>query len=269
MSTHIISLGAGVQSTTMLLMAAHGEIVPKPRYAIFADTGWEPRAVYHHLEWLKAEASRHGIEVVVAAKSNLRDDLIEACDLGTRFASIPFHIINEKGKPGMARRQCTKEYKIEVIQKKVRELLGYQPRQRIPKGAVVQWIGISLDEIQRMKPSRVHWIVNRHPLIEKEMTRGSCLVWLERHGYPQPPKSSCIGCPYHNNRAWLEMKRNDPEAWAEAVEIDRKIRHIGRFKGQAFLHPQRVPLDQVNLDENQMDIFDDGFINECEGMCGV
>ena len=40
---HIISLGAGVQSSTMALMAAHGEIGPMPDCAIFADTGAEPQ----------------------------------------------------------------------------------------------------------------------------------------------------------------------------------------------------------------------------------
>ena len=35
---HIISLGAGVQSSTMALMAACGEITPMPQCAIFADT---------------------------------------------------------------------------------------------------------------------------------------------------------------------------------------------------------------------------------------
>ena len=39
----VLSLGAGVQSTTLALMAAHGEIGPMPDCAIFADTGWEPR----------------------------------------------------------------------------------------------------------------------------------------------------------------------------------------------------------------------------------
>ena len=55
----VISLGAGVQSTTMALLAAHGEIQPMPDAAIFADTGWEPAAVYRHLEWLTSgSASR-------------------------------------------------------------------------------------------------------------------------------------------------------------------------------------------------------------------
>ena len=39
---NIISLGAGVQSSTMALMAAKGLITPMPDAAIFSDTGWEP-----------------------------------------------------------------------------------------------------------------------------------------------------------------------------------------------------------------------------------
>ena len=45
-----LSLGAGVQPTTLDLMAAHGAVGPMPDCAIFADTGWEPRAVYEHLD---------------------------------------------------------------------------------------------------------------------------------------------------------------------------------------------------------------------------
>ena len=49
---HVISLGGGVQSTVMLLMAEREEITPLPSAAIFADTGWEPEYVYQHLSWL-------------------------------------------------------------------------------------------------------------------------------------------------------------------------------------------------------------------------
>ncbi len=52
---HIISLGAGVQSSTMALMAACGEITPMPTAAIFADTGDEPKAVYEWLGWLASK----------------------------------------------------------------------------------------------------------------------------------------------------------------------------------------------------------------------
>ena len=50
---HIISLGAGVQSSTMALMAAAGEITPMPTCAIFADTQDEPASVYKWLDWLE------------------------------------------------------------------------------------------------------------------------------------------------------------------------------------------------------------------------
>ena len=47
----ILSLGAGVQSTCLALMAAKGEVTPMPDAAIFADTH-EPKEVYEHLDWL-------------------------------------------------------------------------------------------------------------------------------------------------------------------------------------------------------------------------
>lgn len=50
----ILSLGAGVQSSTLALMAARGEVpgFPKLDCAIFADTQDEPASVYRWLEWL-------------------------------------------------------------------------------------------------------------------------------------------------------------------------------------------------------------------------
>jgi len=51
----VISLGAGVQSTVMALMAAKGELSPMPDCAIFADTKFEPKGVYTHLDWLEKQ----------------------------------------------------------------------------------------------------------------------------------------------------------------------------------------------------------------------
>lgn len=52
----ILNLGAGVQSTTIFLMAHEGEL-PMIDYAIFADTQEEPKAVYDHLAWLRDRKS--------------------------------------------------------------------------------------------------------------------------------------------------------------------------------------------------------------------
>lgn len=261
-----ISLGAGVQSTTMLLMACHGELEFNGKYAIFSDTGWEPQYVYDHLEWLKKETIKYSIEVVSTDNGNIREDILEATGGGSRFASLPFFTLDKNGNKGMVRRQCTNEYKIVPVRRKIRELLGYVPKQRV-KENINLWMGISTDEIQRVKPSRERWITNKYPLINNDMSRQSCLMWMAKKGYSLPPKSSCIGCPFHNDHMWLEMKRNDQKSWEDAILIDREIKKLPRFKGQAFLHRSCQPLDEVNLGEDQTEL--DLFTNECEGMCGV
>lgn len=103
------------------------------------------------------------------------------------------------------------------------------------------------------------------------LTRWDCLRWLERHGYPEPPKSACIGCPYHDNRYWRRMRDESPGEFADAVAADKSLR-VGNARGMRaieYMHPQRVPLDEADLnadiDPRQPDLFG----NECEGMCGV
>lgn len=121
-----------------------------------------------------------------------------------------------------------------------------------------------------MKPSFEDWQVNRWPLIEKQMTRRDCLAWLKRHDYPMPPKSACIGCPFHSDAVWRQMRDGDAAAWADAVFVDRAIRAGFRgIRGEVYLNRSAVPLDEADLstaaDHGQLDLWP----NECEGMCGV
>jgi len=83
----------------------------------------------------------------------------------------------------------TREYKLDPIRRKVREL--HEAAGRRP---VEQWLGISLDEIGRMRTSDVQYITHRYPLVERRLTRWDCQRWLQAHGWPEVPKSSCIGC---------------------------------------------------------------------------
>lgn len=269
----ILSLGAGVQSSTLALMAAAGEL-EMPDCAIFADTGWEPKAVY---EWLHGYLiPRLPFPVHIVIKGDLRKEQLTASVRGKRdadggrWASLPYYTKSEgENREGVIRRQCTGEYKITPIEKKIRELLGLKYRQRWPRElAVEQWLGISMDEMQRMKFSTDAWRVFRHPLIEKRMSRWDCLMWLEKHGHPQAPRSACIGCPFHSNDEWRRMKTEAPDEWRDAVEFDSAIRVSGGMRGETFLHRQCVPLDEVDLstaaDHGQL-----SFLDECAGVCGV
>jgi len=261
----VLSLGAGVQSSTMALMAAHGEIGPMPDCAIFADTGAEPAGVYDHLQFLMS-GNVLPFPIHVVNNGNLYEDLMKGMNsTENRFASIPFFTVH-KGKNGMARRQCTSEYKITPINRMVSKLLDGKKK----KGSVEMWIGISQDEVLRIRPSRVQYIVNRFPLIEVGINRSGCLEWLKKHGYPDPPKSACTFCPYRSDASWRKMKGDDVDAWNQALEVDAALRlHSSRLDAKLFLHSLRKPLSEVDLSTAEEKGQPDLFNNECEGMCGV
>jgi hypothetical protein len=248
----LLSLGAGVQSTTVLLLACAGEI-PRFDAALFADTGWEPRAVYANLERLSQHAHTNGIAVRRVSAGNIRTD---ALDPNHRFVSMPLHTLNPDGSKGLARRQCTSEYKITPLKKAARELLGYPHPRRVPRGVYAeQAIGISTDEIGRARDSGLRFLRNVFPLIELGWDRARCVDYLTEHGFENTVKSACVGCPFHGNAGWRWIRDHDPHGWAEAVKFDRAIRHGyphatehgQQLRGQYFLHRSCVPLDQADL----------------------
>ncbi|MFC9856268.1 MULTISPECIES: adenine nucleotide alpha hydrolase family protein [unclassified Streptomyces] len=238
----------------MLALSARG-VIPKVDYAIFADTGWEPSSVYQHLDRLQREiAEPAGIPILRVSSGNIRDD---ALDPDHRFASMPLYILNKDGKQGMTRRQCTGEYKIKPIKKKVREILGYPYPLRIPKEVFVeQWVGISTDEFHRAKDADVRYMRNVHPLIDMGWSRADCVRYLTSIGLADTPKSSCLGCPFHGNAQWRHIRETSPSEWQDVVEFDAAIRQGNaranatgnKLLGQAFLHRSRMPLDKAPID---------------------
>lgn len=283
----VLSLGAGVQSTVLALMACDGTL-PGLDAAVFADTGWEPPAVYEQVDRLAAELARVDIPLHRVSSGNLRADTL---DPAHRFVSVPYFTRNADGGEGMGRRQCTSEYKLKPIKVKVRELLGYPHPTPVPRDVFAeQWIGFSTDEIHRVRNRLdVNYSRPRYPLLDLGMSRKDCQRWLERAGWGHTAKSACIGCPFHGNAQWRALRdtcecghhrdahnvdgwceyRLPPDAdysdvhrcecprfrapqWADAVDFDRRIRKGGAsaspLDGEAFLHRSRVPLDLAPID---------------------
>ena len=267
MNLHVISLGAGVQSSVLILMAARRELDPLPSAAVFADTQWEPRRVYKHLEWLESEVERltdGKLPIYRVTAGDIREGALSKTH---RYIPMPLFT----GSGGMGNRQCTREYKIAPIRKKVRELLGIPKGARAPKGiTATQWLGITVDEAHRMKPARDAWWLNRYPLIETGMTRLDCLSWFAKT-YPgrQLVRSACVACPYRSDGEWRDLRDNEAESWREAVEFDRVIRTRDSSRETCYVHHARIPLGEVDLstaeERGQMTLWG----NECEGMCGV
>lgn len=259
---NILSLGAGVQSSTVFLMSCRG-VLPKLDGAIFADTGWEPKAVYDYLAGvLLPAAKRAGIPVHYASAGNILTDWQNRIANGTRAASIPFFTEPKPGNDteGRLGRQCTKEYKIEPIQAKLKQLAGGEN--------VRLWYGISADEMRRMRFSQVRWIENVYPLIfslDRPHHRHDCQVWLKDNGFPEAPRSSCIGCPNHDAKEWRDIQ-DRPYEWQQAVQFDAMIRE--GFDQPAYLHRSCKPLPMIDFSTAE-ERGQTNWLNECEGMCGV
>lgn len=259
----ILSLGAGVQSTTLLMMMVEGQI-QKAEHAVFSDTGWEPKAVYEHLETLKPIMEKAGIQFHIVSAGRIQDD---------GLADLPWFIKNADGSNGMVRRQCTQKYKLKPLQKKQREIAGLKKGERSKHHLVTSVIGISWDEAHRMKDPFYPWIVNEYPLVDRRITRQMCLDWMDQHGFSRPPRSSCLGCPFHSDDEWRNIISTDPDEFASVTAIEKMAQDnrdkVGGLRGTPYLHRKRIPLATVDFrtleEQGVISLFD----QECEGMCGL
>jgi len=264
----VLSLGAGVQSSTLALMATAGSVTPLPDAAIFADTQDEPVAVYAWLTWLEKQLSFPVYRVTAGSLMEANLVIKTSKKSGKRYLRtlVPFYIRNSDNTKGALWRKCTRDYKIQPIIKQLRKL------RKNKKQLIEQWIGISTDEAQRMKPSKDKWITHRWPLIEAGMSRADCLAWMKKHDYPTPPRSACVYCPYHSDKEWARIKRDDPEGFAKAVRFEQSSQLLqgcqDALEGIPYLHPSLQPLSKINFDSLK-DESPDLFGNECEGICGV
>lgn len=259
----VISLGAGLQSTTLSLMAVAGEIGPMPDMAIFADTGNEKRSTYQHLNWLETVLPFPLIKKRRSDRSLSEETVSHYRGEPRGTPHTPPFFFNE----GMLPLHCSKEWKTRVIIKELRRRLGYDYGERITRTKVEVWLGMTTDEAHRMKPSEAPWITNRWPLVEKRMHRGECEPWLRRHGYEPPPRSACVHCPFQTDREFAEMPREDFE---KACELDDAIRDGGNgTTGPLYVSRHRRPLREIDFAEMMSSPQLDLFGNECEGMCGV
>lgn len=269
-----LSLGAGVQSSVMLMMALRGEI-ERPDHVIFSDVGWESLHIYLHVDWLQQQCEKNGVPFHRVSAGNIREDMVQSRNAGSgeyagRWASMPLFVDTGKGVEGRIRRQCTAEYKIAPIVKKQRELMGYKPRQRIPAGAAEVMVGISTDEARRVTPAAEAWIDKVYPLIDPlKMSRADCQKWWsENYPHRRLVKSSCLGCPNTSDRQWLEMKLNRPDEWEDVCQFDDLIRNATGMRGTSYLHRSLRPLREVPLGEGQTN-FDLEDALYCSGGCGL
>ena len=276
-----LSLGAGVQSSTLALMIHKGE-VPMVEAGLFADTGAEPEKVYEWLDWLKKTVSFPIYKVKIGSLYWHTLWFLNNMPFVDEGLSIPFFTKeNTKRGVGMMRRRCTYNYKIVPVTTGIRNFLGVKKYKKINKQTDEKGIdlllGISYDEALRMKQNKNKYFNNLYPLVDLKMTRQNCIDWIKKNYDKIPPRSSCIFCPYHSNKEWLKIKENKND-WDKLVKFDRGLRDGKDWWGQGkrnirnknnlYLHYSCKPIEEVDFktkEDNKLNLTD-----QCEeGYCGI
>jgi hypothetical protein len=260
----VISLGWGVQSWALCAMSALG-MLPKVDAAIHADTTHERAETYAFARKWTPWLEERGIRIITVkaedgSQSRIWDDtgqtMVPAYTVGEPRLingywdydleddgvwvaySSPIMISAEHGQ---LRRSCTQRWKVAPIR---RWLQANRNGERVE-----QWIGITLDEVGRMKSSDVQYISNEYSFIEmldRPWTRGMVMRWLQDNGLEIPVKSSCVICPFHDKATWREIKMSSNGDWHKALEADEVIRDK-RPGYKCYLSAERIPLAEVDF----------------------
>ena len=249
-----IAFGAGPPSLALAILNAWGEITPRAEFAVFADTGGEKVKTYELLPQYEAWLAEYDIELVTAYS---RDGPL-ADYVRDKSLPIPFN-----GLRGQGKRQCTDKWKIHTCRLEVQRRFG--------KGRpMIAQLGLTYDEVHRMKDPAVKRDRNRWPLIEKRLRRDMCVEIIRTAGLPVPPESACYFCPLQNDHRWRRVAAESPQDFARAVDLDEFIRERNvQAKGEPiFLSDKRQPLRTL-YSPDQMTFFgNDAGVADCEsGYC--
>lgn len=256
----VFSYGGGVQSTAALVLAAQGVIdYPVFLFCNVGDDSEHPDTLKYVHDVAMPYAQQHDIrliEIQKVLKTGETDTIYQRLTRPkSRSIGIPIRMTN--GAPG--NRACTFDFKIAVVDKWLREN-GYKAT------GVKVGLGISLDEIQRMKPNTnpatMKWKENVFPLIEevqKPLTRQDCINIIESARLPIPPKSSCWFCPFHSLQRWQEMRTKEPDLFWKSVELEKFInqRLTALGRDSVWFTDRLQPLEKITTDTEQMELFNE------------
>ncbi len=243
-SLEILALGAGVQSTALLLLNAEGRIQPPAEVAIFADTGGEMPETYLHLRRL---ASLSTIPICVVRRNPSLEKWNE------HYCVLP-----ARNGDSLLPRRCTTSWKAEPIERQARSMGAAR---------LITQLGISVDEVHRMKESPKAWVTRRWPLVEMGWTREDCRRYLTRHGL-DAPRSACFFCPLRPRSWWRYLAANRPALFDRACILEERLPSKAGFRPyllSGFGRPLRMAVSDA-----QLPMLPDGQEGvECDGYCFV
>ena len=246
----VCSFGAGVQSTAIFALCMHeprrviDEVGVLPDYFIFANTKAEKEESLKNFYRCANESSIPFYEV-----SSLRNALSSSLDVPA------FTKGKDENSVGQMHRKCTEMWKIRPIRRKLKALFPKASKKR----QLSLWLGISTDEISRMKISKVQYIEHVYPLIDMNLSRIDCYQILHKYGL-SAVKSSCYMCPYQD---WGNASEDE-----KIIVYERKMQSESKLRETPFLSKRLLPIDKViSQEKSQTNLF--SFDEECSGYCGL
>jgi len=197
--THVLSYGGGVNTSALMVLLVQKKMPFD--VAVFADTVAELPETYSYLKVARDYLDKNGVELkVVRSKTG---SLYDTCK---RRGVVPSKIW----------RWSTRDYKITPIHAFYRSL-GTQ---------IIEYLGIAYDEIERMKPSREHYITSKFPLVDFKMTREDCIKVIKEADLPIPVKSGCFFCPFQDIPRWRELYVKHNDLFLKAMELEESSKHF-------------------------------------------
>lgn len=259
----VFSYGGGTQSTAALVLAVQDKIdFPHFVFANVGDDSEHPRTIAYVRTVAAPYAAANGINLEevqrVRRDGTVRTLYQHVMASNLKGVQIPMRFARS-GSP--ARRHCTIDYKIKVLGKWHREH-GASAENPAHVG-----IGISWDELQRMRTSTDPERIIEYPLVDLRLTRSDCERIIREAGLPQPGRSSCWFCPYKTQREWQRMRHEEPEVFAKAVEMEQhmadKMEAEGEgpvtFHSKGDLAAITSPLLQMSLPTEMEDACESGY----------
>lgn len=230
----ILSCGAGMQSTALALMSCEKAMgrsslypdVPIYDAIIFCDLGLEPVWVKRQVEFIQQACEKAGVPFYIL-DTPLYQDFMQ--NFGQRRTiSIPWWTLGKDGHKSKMPRNCTIDYKVEMIAKFVRwDLLGYKKGERLrPEDikAHEMHMGFSAEEKHRCKDNPNQLFINRFPLVAMGLIRADNYRYILEEWGLDTKASACAFCPFHRNYFFQHIRQYEPETYAAVVGVDNLLR---------------------------------------------
>ncbi len=247
--TTFLSFGAGIDTTAILHIP---EIMDYVDFVMFADSGAENPETYAYMEKYSIPFIIDELKlpfVAVRGKENAAgvtvDKLEDAC---LRWKIIPSRTL----------RHCTDKFKMRPMGKYIAE--------HFPAQDVKAIVGIAWDEAHRMNNTRWNGYMPVYPLVDRKITRDSCVKIIQNAGWPVPPKSGCTFCPFQRMDQWKALRHNHPDLFARAIALEENGSRFPDFLLSNFRIPLREVSAKLGVD---LSLFDEPENEECGGVCMV